>query len=248
MCKLLIINLDDNIMRNPYRVLNINEDSTKDEIKRAYHSLILKYHPDKNKDEDAKEKFQEITLAYKYLSNNLNRFMYKWTSDKQDSIFSYFNNISNTNNTTDNLQVYYEYTVSAKELYMNEPIEINGYKVEPRIGLQKVGNNTFNLIYTDDKYKFNENDIIVIKNISLYEYLYGGILYIDHCGGHVITLKIDNVIETTPIYSIKNEGIKKTDGYLYVILKVLGINSEIKTDTDMLLRESTKKIIAELFQ
>uniref|UniRef100_K1R2H6 DnaJ-like protein subfamily B member 5 n=1 Tax=Magallana gigas TaxID=29159 RepID=K1R2H6_MAGGI len=38
------------------------------QIKKSYRKLALKYHPDKNESEDAKEKFQEISYAYKYLT------------------------------------------------------------------------------------------------------------------------------------------------------------------------------------
>ena len=33
---------------NYYNILGINEKSTKDDIKKAYRSLQMKYHPDKN--------------------------------------------------------------------------------------------------------------------------------------------------------------------------------------------------------
>ena len=42
-----------------------------DYIKRKYHKLALKWHPDKNDEIDAKEKFQIISEAYDYLSNEL---------------------------------------------------------------------------------------------------------------------------------------------------------------------------------
>jgi len=40
-------------------------------IKKKYRKLALKWHPDKNDDENAKEKFQKINEAYDYLSNEL---------------------------------------------------------------------------------------------------------------------------------------------------------------------------------
>jgi curved DNA-binding protein CbpA len=38
-------------------------------LKKRYHKLALKYHPDKNKDESSKNKFQRINDAYYYLLN-----------------------------------------------------------------------------------------------------------------------------------------------------------------------------------
>ena len=40
-------------------------------IKKKYHKLALKWHPDKNSDLYAKEKFQKISEAYDYLTNEL---------------------------------------------------------------------------------------------------------------------------------------------------------------------------------
>jgi len=38
-------------------------------VKKAYHQLALRYHPDKNSSEDAKIKFQEVSEAYSILSS-----------------------------------------------------------------------------------------------------------------------------------------------------------------------------------
>jgi hypothetical protein len=40
-------------------------------IKKKYHKLALRWHPDKNSEDNAKEKFQRINEAYDYLSNEL---------------------------------------------------------------------------------------------------------------------------------------------------------------------------------
>jgi curved DNA-binding protein CbpA len=66
------INIEDIIKDNVnlYEVLNINIDATDIEIKKQYKKLILKYHPDKNKDDtDVLLTFELITLAYNVLSN-----------------------------------------------------------------------------------------------------------------------------------------------------------------------------------
>ena len=54
---------------NYYEILNIQYSSTPKQIKKAYHKLCLQWHPDKNSDPNACEKFKEIAKAYETLSN-----------------------------------------------------------------------------------------------------------------------------------------------------------------------------------
>ena len=61
---------------NYYEVLEVNADSTAEEIKSAYRRLARKYHPDINKEKDSIEKFKMITLAYETLSNPQEREKY----------------------------------------------------------------------------------------------------------------------------------------------------------------------------
>lgn len=55
---------------NYYDILQIEQDATLSQIKKAYKKLVLKYHPDVNKDQDSTEKFKEITKAYNVLKDN----------------------------------------------------------------------------------------------------------------------------------------------------------------------------------
>eukprot|EP01129_Flabellula_baltica_P001134 TRINITY_DN11046_c0_g1_i1.p1 TRINITY_DN11046_c0_g1~~TRINITY_DN11046_c0_g1_i1.p1 ORF type:complete len:262 (-),score=58.80 TRINITY_DN11046_c0_g1_i1:157-942(-) len=59
-----------------YIVLEIEEDATPKEIKKAYYRLALKYHPDKNSDPEATETFKKICEAYEVLSDPEKRERY----------------------------------------------------------------------------------------------------------------------------------------------------------------------------
>ncbi|KAF3480566.1 mitochondrial DnaJ chaperone [Arthroderma uncinatum] len=55
--------------KNPYSVLGVGKDASASEIKRAYYGLAKKFHPDTNKDANAKDKFAEAQTAYETLSD-----------------------------------------------------------------------------------------------------------------------------------------------------------------------------------
>ena len=60
-----------------YNILGVKKDATKEEIKKAFHKLSVKYHPDKNPDnKEAEEKFKEISSAYSVLSDPKRRNEY----------------------------------------------------------------------------------------------------------------------------------------------------------------------------
>jgi len=54
--------------RDYYDVLGLSKSATPAQIKSAYRKLALKWHPDRNKDSAAEEKFKEINEAYEILS------------------------------------------------------------------------------------------------------------------------------------------------------------------------------------
>ncbi|MDD5140374.1 MAG: DnaJ domain-containing protein [Verrucomicrobiales bacterium] len=55
--------------RDYYEVIGVPRNADEQQIKRAFRELALKYHPDRNPEPGAEEKFKEIAEAYAVLSD-----------------------------------------------------------------------------------------------------------------------------------------------------------------------------------
>lgn len=80
--------------KSPYEILGVDPQASKDEIKKAYRKLALKYHPDKVLDPTTKLeneiKFKEMTTAYQALVNDEYHGMDGGGEDSED-FFNFFN-------------------------------------------------------------------------------------------------------------------------------------------------------------
>lgn len=59
-----------------YKILEVSTDASRDQIKKAYRTLALRYHPDKNSHPDAEAKFKAVAAAYNILSDPAQRQTY----------------------------------------------------------------------------------------------------------------------------------------------------------------------------
>ncbi|MBN1900947.1 molecular chaperone DnaJ [Candidatus Sumerlaeota bacterium] len=64
-------------VKDLYKILGVGETATKEDIKKAFRKLAVKYHPDKLKgDKKSEERFKEINEAYQILSDDKKRQQY----------------------------------------------------------------------------------------------------------------------------------------------------------------------------
>ena len=74
-------------VRNYYEMLGVTKNASSSEIKQAYRTLAIKYHPDRNLgNKAAEEKFKDINEAYEILSDQTRRVQYDQSITKQNFI------------------------------------------------------------------------------------------------------------------------------------------------------------------
>jgi molecular chaperone DnaJ len=85
-------------MKNYYKILEVEENASEEEIKKSYRNLSKKFHPDVNP--NGAEQFKEINEAYETLGDKGKKQTYdmKRKNPYQGSQFeSFFDNIFNRN-------------------------------------------------------------------------------------------------------------------------------------------------------
>lgn len=74
-------------MRKYYQILGLKPGASKDEIKRAYRRMAMKYHPDVNPSPDARKKFTQILEAYEYLTGTRKQQQKVFTEAEQERFY-----------------------------------------------------------------------------------------------------------------------------------------------------------------
>ena len=87
----MFISMFSQKIKDYYRILGVDKSAKLSEIKKAYFTLAKKYHPDINKEPNAKEKFTEISEAYDTLSDEQKRRAYDESGYRSTKPFTNYN-------------------------------------------------------------------------------------------------------------------------------------------------------------
>ena len=191
-------------MSDPYKILGLSRGATKEEIKKAYRKLTLKYHPDRNNGEDTK--FKEINNAYEKITNpqkgfNKSRTNFSWDVNIDDVInemykntgpFSdLFNQRYGWNNNGKGQNVHIDIHITFKEAYTGTEREISVGLKTLKINIKPGVRNGQRLRIGGYGQKGNTPDLNgdLILNIIVLEDIH---FYVDNNGMHTI-YRIDSL-------------------------------------------------------
>lgn len=110
--------------KNYYTVLEVSQNATQVEVKKAYRKLSLQYHPDRNGGSDAfTEQFKEIQAAYEVLGNEVKRKNYDIRISRPYSFQSSSNSTyKNTRSQNTNNPIIQYFTADKSEIEYNGEI------------------------------------------------------------------------------------------------------------------------------
>lgn len=99
---------------DPYQVLGVKPEASRDSIKQAYRELALKYHPKVNSSPEAAEKFINISRAYEMINQELSQNSMSYLTKFDNSIKDLLNTeMDSTHSTKHGLS----YKIHGAELY-----------------------------------------------------------------------------------------------------------------------------------
>ena len=247
-------------MKNYYKVLELEFGCSSESIKKSFRKLSLKYHPDKNRDNDS-NKFVEINEAYEILSDPQKRELYdsQWPANSNnssqndfktgmDSIFS--NLFKNMGNKSDHMYnqlskpppIIKSLEISIESIYKEQhiPMEVERWISD---GLEK--NKEMERIYIDIPEGIDNNELIIIRDK-------GNINEMGISGDIKIFIKIENNSQYFKRNGLDLEMTKEISlreaicGFTFEIFHINGKKYAIKNEKGKIIYPGFKKVINNL--
>jgi curved DNA-binding protein len=137
-------------MNSYYQILGVDKNASQEEIRRAYHALARKLHPDVNQSEEAVNIFKEVTTAYNVLSDPTQRTQYNNLQYQRSNKNKYTDNNENRNRSrSTNYRSYREQSEAYNRSAFDSPNNDNSEQ-EPYVSLVDVP--ISNLLKSGTKY------------------------------------------------------------------------------------------------
>uniref|UniRef100_A0A3B3ZKE0 J domain-containing protein n=1 Tax=Periophthalmus magnuspinnatus TaxID=409849 RepID=A0A3B3ZKE0_9GOBI len=218
-----------------YKVLGVSPDSNEDEIKKAYRKLALKFHPDKNSDAEAEDKFKEIAEAYEILTDPKKRNIYDQFGEEGNIFRNNFQmdpSFSSSFHGSDYFDIYFgqddedlfnpfrRFTFSRVGGYTDKVLNVvvkKGWRAGTKITFPREGNETPNkgpaditFILKDQEhpqYKRDGANIVYTAKITLKEALCGCTINVPTLDSRMMPLPCSDIIKPGAMRRLRGEGL-----------------------------------------
>jgi len=114
------------MLESYYKILGLSLDADEKSLKKAYHKLALKIHPDVNPDTDAVKKFQELCEAYEIILSRINsntQIFVSQPEEEGDDLVDYEEIIKKARErATARARMRYEKVKAEKEFFESHPL------------------------------------------------------------------------------------------------------------------------------
>jgi DnaJ-class molecular chaperone len=212
-------------MKNYHAILGVTRQATDEEIKKSYRKLAMQFHPDRNKDAGAEDKFKEITEAYEVLSDKDKREAYEnppkndgWQRheftdfDRAGEFADLFRQFNARQEEQRSRRQSYTATISLEQAYTGCTISVGTNPVRIPAGIRS-GNRMYvngALVAVEvtphPKFKRSNDDLLLEVTINAFEAILGVEVEVKHINGNKLKFKFQPGTQVGQVIKLAGKG------------------------------------------